>query len=307
MHHDHRDPARAGLVQADPGLALAPGQGHRTTRRRRQLPRSGPVAGRRRSLGLRTAPARRHGPRRMPSISNHHLLHGAPAAPEWPGDPSTPAAAAPPLRGPHRARHRGRHRLRRRDRRAGRPGGRRRGRRPLPLVARRRRADRRPGAGAGAERRAVAGRHRVVGRRWRRSPSEAFAELGGVDALINNVGDVAREQMSWRDMTEESIDHVLAVDIKGTMACIHEFGVADARPGPRQHRQHRLDRDRARQRAGAAVRRREVRHARPHQVVRARVRADGAGQHVRARVHRDRSDARPARTGRRPRRRDAIA
>ena len=53
---------------------------------------------------------------------------------------------------------------------------------------------------------------------------EAFAELGQVDALINNVGDVAREQMSWRDLTEESVDHVLAVDIKGTMACTHEFG-----------------------------------------------------------------------------------
>ncbi len=53
---------------------------------------------------------------------------------------------------------------------------------------------------------------------------EVFAELGTVDAVINNVGDVAREQMSWRDMTEESVDHVLAVDIKGTMACTHEFG-----------------------------------------------------------------------------------
>lgn len=53
---------------------------------------------------------------------------------------------------------------------------------------------------------------------------DAFARLGGVDVLVNNVGDVAREQMSWRDITEESIDHVLAVDIKGTMACIHEFG-----------------------------------------------------------------------------------
>jgi NAD(P)-dependent dehydrogenase (short-subunit alcohol dehydrogenase family) len=30
--------------------------------------------------------------------------------------------------------------------------------------------------------------------------------------------------MSWRDITEESIDHVLAVDIKGTMLCVHEFG-----------------------------------------------------------------------------------
>jgi 3-oxoacyl-[acyl-carrier protein] reductase len=52
----------------------------------------------------------------------------------------------------------------------------------------------------------------------------AFTALGQVDVLINNVGDVAREQMSWRDITEDSIDHVLAVDIKGTMACIHEFG-----------------------------------------------------------------------------------
>lgn len=52
----------------------------------------------------------------------------------------------------------------------------------------------------------------------------AFTRLDGVDVLINNVGDVAREQMSWRDITEESIDHILAVDIKGTMLCVHEFG-----------------------------------------------------------------------------------
>jgi 3-oxoacyl-[acyl-carrier protein] reductase len=52
----------------------------------------------------------------------------------------------------------------------------------------------------------------------------AFEQLGGLDVLVNNVGDVAREQMSWRDITEESIDHVLAVDIKGTMLCVHEFG-----------------------------------------------------------------------------------
>lgn len=53
---------------------------------------------------------------------------------------------------------------------------------------------------------------------------QAFAQLGQLDVLINNVGDVARDQMSWRDITEESVDHVLAVDIKGTMACVHEFG-----------------------------------------------------------------------------------
>ena len=52
----------------------------------------------------------------------------------------------------------------------------------------------------------------------------AFEQLDGVDVLVNNVGDVAREQMSWRDITEDSIDHVLTVDIKGTMLCVHEFG-----------------------------------------------------------------------------------
>jgi 3-oxoacyl-[acyl-carrier protein] reductase len=30
--------------------------------------------------------------------------------------------------------------------------------------------------------------------------------------------------MSWRDMTPESIDHTLNVDIKGTMLMTHEFG-----------------------------------------------------------------------------------
>ena len=68
---------------------------------------------------------------------------------------------------------------------------------------------------------------RLTSSSGRRSPAtadEAFDKLGGVDVLVNNVGDVAREQMSWLDMTEESIDRVLAVDIKDAMACIHEFG-----------------------------------------------------------------------------------
>src|SRR5690348_2408741 len=58
----------------------------------------------------------------------------------------------------------------------------------------------------------------------RRMADTAFEAFGGLDVLVNNVGDVAREQMSWRDITEESIDHVLTVDIKGTMLCTHEFG-----------------------------------------------------------------------------------
>ena len=51
-------------------------------------------------------------------------------------------------------------------------------------------------------------------------------EAGDVDALVNNVGDMASGQNSWREVTEESIDHVLAVDIKGTMLMVHEFGKA---------------------------------------------------------------------------------
>lgn len=54
---------------------------------------------------------------------------------------------------------------------------------------------------------------------------KSFAETGGVDVLINNVDDIATEQMSWRDIDEAIIDRVLAVDIKGTMLMIYEFGI----------------------------------------------------------------------------------
>jgi NAD(P)-dependent dehydrogenase (short-subunit alcohol dehydrogenase family) len=52
----------------------------------------------------------------------------------------------------------------------------------------------------------------------------AWNQLGGLDALVNNVGDMAAEQTSWRELTEASIDHVLAVDVKGTMLMTHEVG-----------------------------------------------------------------------------------
>lgn len=53
---------------------------------------------------------------------------------------------------------------------------------------------------------------------------QVWSAFGRLDVAVNNVGDVAREQMSWRDLTEEAIDHVLAVDVKGTLLCTHEFG-----------------------------------------------------------------------------------
>ena len=52
----------------------------------------------------------------------------------------------------------------------------------------------------------------------------AFDEQGGIDVLLNNVGEMASGQASWTEVTEEAIDHVLAVDIKGTMLMVHEFG-----------------------------------------------------------------------------------
>jgi 3-oxoacyl-[acyl-carrier protein] reductase len=58
----------------------------------------------------------------------------------------------------------------------------------------------------------------------RRLADEVFTRAARLDILVNNVGDVAPEQMSWRQVTEELIDRVLAVDVKGTMLVIHEVG-----------------------------------------------------------------------------------
>jgi len=51
-------------------------------------------------------------------------------------------------------------------------------------------------------------------------------EAGEVDVLVNNVGDMASDQHGWEDLREEVIDHCLAVDIKGTLLMVHEFGKA---------------------------------------------------------------------------------
>lgn len=57
----------------------------------------------------------------------------------------------------------------------------------------------------------------------RRIADHAF-EFGAVDVLVNNVGDMALDQKSWRELDERVIDHTLAVDIKGTMFMTHEIG-----------------------------------------------------------------------------------
>ena len=57
----------------------------------------------------------------------------------------------------------------------------------------------------------------------RRIADHAF-DFGPVDVLVNNVGDMALDQKSWRELDEKVVDHTLAVDIKGTMFMIHEIG-----------------------------------------------------------------------------------
>ena len=59
----------------------------------------------------------------------------------------------------------------------------------------------------------------------KRMTEQVWELTGGLDVLINNVGDIATDQMSWRDIDEAVIDRVLAVDIKGTMLMMHENGL----------------------------------------------------------------------------------
>lgn len=58
----------------------------------------------------------------------------------------------------------------------------------------------------------------------KRMADEVFAAFGVLDVLVNNVGDVSSEQMSWRELTQEALDAVVDVDVKGTLLMTHEFG-----------------------------------------------------------------------------------
>jgi NAD(P)-dependent dehydrogenase (short-subunit alcohol dehydrogenase family) len=57
-----------------------------------------------------------------------------------------------------------------------------------------------------------------------RMAAETVRGLGPVDVLVNNVGDAAPEQQSWRELDEALIDRVLATDIKGTLFVTHAIG-----------------------------------------------------------------------------------
>ncbi|WP_084126768.1 SDR family NAD(P)-dependent oxidoreductase [Demequina sp. NBRC 110054] len=58
----------------------------------------------------------------------------------------------------------------------------------------------------------------------RRMADEVWEAFGSLDVLVNNVGDVSSEQMSWKELTQEALDAVIDVDVKGTLLMTHEFG-----------------------------------------------------------------------------------
>jgi 3-oxoacyl-[acyl-carrier protein] reductase len=57
-----------------------------------------------------------------------------------------------------------------------------------------------------------------------RMVAAAFAGLGRIDVLVNNVGDAAPEQESWREVDERLIDRVLLTDVKGTLLVTQAVG-----------------------------------------------------------------------------------
>ena len=65
----------------------------------------------------------------------------------------------------------------------------------------------------------------------KRMVAEAWERSGGLDVLVNNVGDVAPEQGSWTELREDLVDRVIAVDIKGTLWMTHETGQRMVRRG----------------------------------------------------------------------------
>src|SRR5581483_4285370 len=52
----------------------------------------------------------------------------------------------------------------------------------------------------------------------------AYERFGRIEVLVNNVGDAAPEQQSWRSLDEGLIDRVLLTDVKGTLLVTHAVG-----------------------------------------------------------------------------------
>jgi NAD(P)-dependent dehydrogenase (short-subunit alcohol dehydrogenase family) len=134
----------------------------------------------------------------------------------------------------------------------------------------------------------------------------AFKEFGRVDILVNNVGDMALDQVSWREMDEKVVDHTLAVDIKGTMFMIHEVGkrMMDLDGGVIVNIGSQVviaGSPRAPTICG-----RQIWRNWPDQVLRTRPCPKGSGQHSGGRLHGNRGTQEPPRLEERPARRGAA-
>ncbi|WP_269939941.1 SDR family NAD(P)-dependent oxidoreductase [Arthrobacter sp. HY1533] len=57
-----------------------------------------------------------------------------------------------------------------------------------------------------------------------RMADDVFEAFGELDVLVNNAGDVAGNQLTWRELTQGDLDTVIDVNVKGTLLMTHEFG-----------------------------------------------------------------------------------
>jgi 3-oxoacyl-[acyl-carrier protein] reductase len=53
---------------------------------------------------------------------------------------------------------------------------------------------------------------------------KVWARWKRCDLLVNNAGETAATQMSWRELSPKVVDETLELDVKGTLYCTHEFG-----------------------------------------------------------------------------------
>jgi len=53
---------------------------------------------------------------------------------------------------------------------------------------------------------------------------KVWKKWGRCDVLVNNAGETAATQMSWRELSPDVVDGTLSLDVKGTLYCTHEFG-----------------------------------------------------------------------------------
>jgi NAD(P)-dependent dehydrogenase (short-subunit alcohol dehydrogenase family) len=114
---------------------------------------------------------------------------------------------------------------------------------------------------------------------------KVWKEFGPIDVLINNAGETAAQQMSWREMREEWIEETINLDLKGTLYMTHEE--EDVRSKDRQHSQHNLQRRSHWKPKGTSVRCGEVRSPRHNEVLRARSGPVGQGERGRSGLHGD--------------------